>query len=58
MVLQEPQPGLDRLLGYLEGKVRMGLCTRNFEYVFFGGGGDSSASPPFFLEGALSDGFV
>lgn len=31
---QEPQPGVDELLGYLSKKgVRMGLCTRNFEYV-------------------------
>ncbi len=34
MVEQEPQPGLNELISYLEGRgVRMGLCTRNFEYV-------------------------
>ncbi len=34
MVHQEPQPGLDELIDYLERRnVRMGLCTRNFEYV-------------------------
>ncbi|KAI4204635.1 MAG: hypothetical protein LQ350_000950 [Teloschistes chrysophthalmus] len=32
MVEQEPQPGLVELISYLEGrKVRMGLCTRNFD---------------------------
>ncbi|KAL8804699.1 MAG: hypothetical protein Q9182_002391 [Xanthomendoza sp. 2 TL-2023] len=32
MVEQEPQPGLEALITYLEGKgVRMGLCTRNFD---------------------------
>ena len=40
MVEQEAQPGLIELISYLEGRgVRMGLCTRNFEYVlcfFFG----------------------
>ena len=36
MLQQEAQPGLDELITYLEGRgVRMGLCTRNFEYVFF-----------------------
>lgn len=31
---QEPQPGLEELIGYLEKReVRMGICTRNFEYV-------------------------
>ena len=35
MVEQEAQPGLNELISYLEGRgVRMGLCTRNFEYVF------------------------
>lgn len=34
MIEQEPQPGLNELITYLEGKgVRMALCTRNFEYV-------------------------
>ena len=34
MLHQEPQPGLEELIGYLEKKrVRMGICTRNFEYV-------------------------
>ncbi len=33
MVDQEPQPGLNELIAYLESRsVRMGLCTRNFEY--------------------------
>ncbi|KAL8713923.1 MAG: hypothetical protein Q9220_002069 [cf. Caloplaca sp. 1 TL-2023] len=32
MVKQEPQPGLQELISYLESKeVRMGLCTRNFD---------------------------
>ena len=32
MLSQEPQPGLLELISYLEtGRVRMGLCTRNFE---------------------------
>ena len=32
MVEQEPQPGLNELIAYLESRgVRMGLCTRNFE---------------------------
>ena len=36
MVEQEPQPGLNELITYLEGRgVRMGLCTRNFEYDQF-----------------------
>ena len=31
---QEPQPGLDELIAYLESRgVRMALCTRNFEYI-------------------------
>lgn len=36
MIEQEAQPGLNELMSYLEGRgVRMGLCTRNFEYVLF-----------------------
>lgn len=32
MIEQEPQPGLQELISYLESRgVRMGLCTRNFE---------------------------
>ena len=32
MLQQEAQPGLLELMEYLEGRrVRMGLCTRNFE---------------------------
>ena len=32
MIEQEPQPGLNELIEYLESRqVRMGLCTRNFE---------------------------
>ena len=32
MLLQEPQPGLNELMEYLENRgVRMALCTRNFE---------------------------
>lgn len=32
---QEAQPGLVELIEYLERRgVRMGLCTRNFEWVF------------------------
>ncbi|KAL8732181.1 MAG: hypothetical protein Q9166_002928 [cf. Caloplaca sp. 2 TL-2023] len=32
MIEQEPQPGLNELITYLEGRgVRMGLCTRNFD---------------------------
>lgn len=32
MIEQEPQPGLNELITYLESRgVRMGLCTRNFE---------------------------
>ncbi|CAF9933950.1 hypothetical protein IMSHALPRED_009534 [Imshaugia aleurites] len=32
MVEQEPQPGLNELIAYLESRgVRMGLCTRNFD---------------------------
>jgi len=32
MLEQEPQPGLMELVEYLESKkMRMGLCTRNFE---------------------------
>jgi beta-phosphoglucomutase-like phosphatase (HAD superfamily) len=35
MIEQEPQPGLNELIEYLEmRKIRMGLCTRNFKYVF------------------------
>ena len=35
MLVQEPQPGLQELMSYLEGKgVRMAICTRNFEYVW------------------------
>lgn len=34
MVDQQPQPGLLRLMDYLESRgVRRALCTRNFEYV-------------------------
>ena len=33
MLSQEPQPGLTELIEYLERRgVKMGLCTRNFEY--------------------------
>lgn len=36
MVEQEPQPGLDELISYLESRgLRMGLCTRNFESVSY-----------------------
>ncbi|MCJ1270845.1 hypothetical protein MMC22_010742 [Lobaria immixta] len=32
MLVQEPQPGLQELMSYLEGKeVRMAICTRNFD---------------------------
>ncbi|KAK0517088.1 hypothetical protein JMJ35_000243 [Cladonia borealis] len=32
MIEQEPQPGLNELMEYLESRhVRMGLCTRNFD---------------------------
>ncbi|KAL8951652.1 MAG: hypothetical protein Q9222_002380 [Ikaeria aurantiellina] len=32
MVEQEPQPGLEELISYLERRgMRMGLCTRNFD---------------------------
>ncbi|KAL8739210.1 MAG: hypothetical protein Q9181_000101 [Wetmoreana brouardii] len=32
MVEQEPQPGLNELISYLESRgIRMGLCTRNFD---------------------------
>ncbi|KAL8971772.1 MAG: hypothetical protein Q9183_000887 [Haloplaca sp. 2 TL-2023] len=32
MVEQEPQPGLNQLITYLESRrIRMGLCTRNFD---------------------------
>lgn len=35
MLEQEAQPGLHELISYLESRgVRMGLCTRNFEYVW------------------------
>lgn len=47
MTLQEPQPGLEKLMGYLETRgVRRALCTRNFESVvspFH----SPSLSPPF-----------
>ena len=34
MLSQEPQPGLVELIQYLESReVRMGLCTRNFEWA-------------------------
>lgn len=34
MRLQEPQPGLGDLMGYLETRgLRKALCTRNFESV-------------------------
>jgi hypothetical protein len=34
MLAQQPQPGLSRLMDYLQSRsVRRGLCTRNFEYV-------------------------
>lgn len=34
MLRQEPQPGLEELMEYLEKRgVRKGICTRNFEYV-------------------------
>jgi phosphoglycolate phosphatase-like HAD superfamily hydrolase len=34
MVDQQPQPGLLRLMDYLESRgLRRALCTRNFEYV-------------------------
>lgn len=34
MAHQQPQPGLVRLLEFLEARgVRRGICTRNFEYV-------------------------
>ena len=36
MGLQEPQPGLEDLMGYLEMRgLRKALCTRNFESVIF-----------------------
>lgn len=36
MGLQEPQPGLEDLMGYLEMRgLRKALCTRNFESVVF-----------------------
>lgn len=36
MTLQEPQPGLEDLMGYLEKRgVRRALCTRNFESVMY-----------------------
>lgn len=34
MADQQPQPGLVRLMDYLESRgLRRALCTRNFEYV-------------------------
>lgn len=36
MGLQEPQPGLEDLMGYLEMRgLRKALCTRNFESAIF-----------------------
>lgn len=36
MDMQEPQPGLEDLMGYLEMRgLRKALCTRNFESVVF-----------------------
>lgn len=36
MGLQEPQPGLENLMEYLEMRgLRKALCTRNFESVVF-----------------------
>lgn len=35
MAEQVPQPGLVRLMEYLDSKqIAKGICTRNFEYVF------------------------
>lgn len=35
MIDQQPQPGLLRLMNYLQSRgMRRALCTRNFEYVF------------------------
>lgn len=35
MLDQQPQPGLARLMEYLQSRsLRRALCTRNFEYVF------------------------
>lgn len=34
MLDQQPQPGLTRLMDYLQSRsLRRGLCTRNFEYA-------------------------
>ena len=34
MAAQKPQPGLQELMRYLDGRgMRKGICTRNFECV-------------------------